>query len=171
MSPTNRRVMATARFREAETNDARVLWSTKHSAINAVETDEYTTAELAAWMPESGAISDFRRAIDSETFDVIVAEADGETVGYGVLNRLDERIDAVFVLPEHSRQGIATSPVQQLESRASMGGIAELTLVSSLDAREFYRGPNYRVVETETRAIDGTDLEFLIMSKSCDVCV
>ncbi|MFC7059373.1 GNAT family N-acetyltransferase [Halovenus salina] len=111
--------MGQVRFREADTADARVLWSTKHEAIDGLVTGEYTDAELEAWTPDSGAISDFRRAIDSDPFDVLVAEADGTTVGYGVLNRSEARIDAVFIDPEHSRQGIATSVMRQLESRAA----------------------------------------------------
>lgn len=155
--------MGAVRFREAEPSDAQTLRWTKHAAIDSIRTDEYTDDERRAWKPDSQAVPDFRRAIDSETFEVLVAETDGETAGYGVLNRPAERIDAVFVHPEHDRQGIATSLVKQLESRARMDGIDSVTLVSSLNAESFYDRLGYRTVGTDTRSIGGRDIQFVIM--------
>lgn len=157
--------MGSVRFRQAESSDAQTLWWTKHAAIAGIETDEYTEAELRAWKPDGEGVDDFRRAIDSETFDIVVAETDEEPVGYGVLNHEDGRIDAVFVHPDYSRRGIATSLVRQLETRAQMYGLSGLTIVSSLNARSFYESLGYRDTGSKTRAIDEEEIEFAIMKK------
>lgn len=157
--------MGTVRFRESGVADAKALWSTKHAAIGDIGAGEYTEAELRAWKPDDEAVPDFRRAIESDTFDIVIAETDGETVGYAVLNRSEERIDAVFVHPDHAREGIATSLVRQLETRARMYGIAGLTIVSSLNARSFYESLGYRDTGREARTIDGVEIEFAIMHK------
>jgi len=94
--------------------------------------------------------------------------ADDEEVGYGVLNIPDERIDAIYVHPDHSRQGIASSLVAQLESRARMHGTDELKIVSSLNAKSFYERLDYWELDKKVRAIDGVEVEFAIMHKQLD---
>ena len=157
--------MDSVRFRQAETTDAQTLWWTKHAAIDGIDTVDYTTRELRAWKPDGEAVSDFQRAIESDTFDAIIAEMDGETAGYAVLNIADERIDAVFVHPEYTRQGIATSLVRQLENRARMRNISGLTIVSSLNAVPFYESVGYDQDRRKIRTINGVDLEFVVMKK------
>jgi putative acetyltransferase len=157
--------MGAVRFREADVSDAQTLWWTKQAAIDDIETGEYTDDQLRAWKPDGEAITDFERAIESDTFTILIAEAGGETAGYGVLNRQDGRIDAVFVHPENSRQGIATSLVRQLETRAQMHGLSELTIVSSLNAVSFYESLGYRQSGHKTRSIDGESMEFAIVEK------
>lgn len=157
--------MGSVRFREAEAGDAQSLWWTKHAAIDNIDTGEYTEKQLQAWKPDGEAVSDFERAIESDTFEMLVAEIEGETAGYGVLHRSDERIDAVFVHPDHMGQGIATSLVKQLETRAQMSGISGLTIVSSLNAKSFYESLGYQANGTKTRAIQEEDIEFAIMAK------
>lgn len=158
--------MGAVRFREAEVSDAQSLWWTKQAAIDDIETDQYTAAELRAWKPDGDAVADFERAIESDTFTILIAEVDSGTAGYGVLNRQDGRIDAVFVHPDHGGQGIATSLVRQLETRAQMHGISELTIVSSLNAEPFYESLGYRESGQKTRTIDGEPMAFVIVEKT-----
>ena len=157
--------MGSVRFREAEESDAQALWWTKHAAIDSIDTGEYSDDQLTAWKPDGEAIEDFEQAIESSTFDAVIAEVDDDPVGYGVLNAEDGRIDALFVHPDSMGQGIATSLVGQLESRGRMHGLDEITIVSSLNARSFYESVGYRDSGSKTRTIDGQDLEFTIMRK------
>ena len=157
--------MASVRFRQAEPSDAQALWWTKHAAIDSIETDEYSADQLRAWKPDGEAVTDFQRAIESKTFDAVLAEVDDDTVGYGVLNTEDGRIDAVFVHPDSTGQGIATSLVRQLETRAQMYGIEELTIVSSLNAKSFYEQVGYHDAGSKQRTIDEETLEFAVMQK------
>jgi GNAT superfamily N-acetyltransferase len=157
--------MEAVQFRQATPSDAQTLWWIKHAAIDSIENDAYTDEQLRAWKPTGEDVSDFKRALESETFDIILAELEDEDVGYGVLNVDDGRIDALFVHPDHMGQGIATSLMGQLETRAQMHDIEELEIVSSLNAKSFYESLDYWDFGTKVRDIGGTDVEFAIMRK------
>jgi len=160
--------MAAVQFRQATVDDAETLLSIKRAAIGGIRGGVYETEQLDAWQPDADGLGDFERAIASDTFDVILARADGEDVAYGVLNAEAGRIDAVFVHPDHSGNGIATSLVGQLESRALMHDIEELKIVSSLNAKSFYQRLGYWEFGGETRTIDGEEIQFAIMHKRLD---
>lgn len=159
--------MDNVRFREAKPSDAERILGIKQAAIGSIDSGEYTPEQRSAWRPDDDALPVFRRAIESERFIVLVAEKDENTcAGYGGLSGRTNRIDAVYVHPEHTDEGIASSLVHQFETRAQMRGTAVLKVVSSLNARSFYESLGYEAVDTETRTIDGTDVEFAIMHKS-----
>lgn len=155
-------------FRQATVADAGTLLAIKRAAIGGIDNGVYDQSQIDAWQPAADATADFGRAIDSETFDVILAVAAETSAAYGVLNASAGRIDAVYVRPQFQGEGIATSLVRQLESRARMHGVDELTIVSSLNARSFYEGLDYWDFGSETRQIDGVELEFSIMRKHLD---
>jgi putative acetyltransferase len=153
--------MGSVRFRQADADDGETLFWIKHAAIHGIESEAYDEAEIDAWKPTGEAVSDFGRAVDSDRFDIILTVVDGDEVP-------DERIDAVYVHPDHSRQGIATSLVGQLESRARMHGIDELGIVSSLNAKSFYERLGYWDFGTKIRTIDEEEVEFAIMHKQLE---
>jgi putative acetyltransferase len=145
--------------------DADAILAVKREAISALAGTQYTDEQLAAWAPDDDALSDFESAVESDQFTVLLAEVRDEIAGYGVLNGPEARIDAVYVRPEYARRGIASSLVGQLEMRARMQGIEELSIVASLNARPFYESLGYRSVGTKTRRIDGVDIEFAVMRR------
>jgi N-acetylglutamate synthase-like GNAT family acetyltransferase len=162
--------MENVRFREAKPSDAERILEIKQAAIGSIDTGEYTPEQLDAWQPADDALPVFRRAIESERFIVLVAEKDENTcAAYGGLSGRTNRIDAVYVHPAHMDEGIASSLVRQFETRAQMRGMADLKVVSSLNAQSFYASLGYEAVGTETRSIDGTDVEFAIMHKSLEL--
>jgi len=157
--------MGGVRFRHAQSADAGRLLSIKQAAIDAIDSGEYAERELSAWRPDDGATEDFRRAIESGQFEVLLGERDGATVAYGGLNAPQNRIASIYVHPEYSGEGIATSLVRQFESRARMGAIPELKIVSSLNARSFYESLGYWDFGRTTEEINGVEVEFAIMRK------
>lgn len=157
--------MESVQFREATPADAQTLWWVKHAAIDNIGSDAYSDEQLRAWKPTGEDVPDFKRAIESDTFDIVIAELDDEAAGYGVLNVDEDRIDALFVHPEHAGTGIGTSLLGQLETRAQMYDISALEIVSSLNAKPFYQSLEYWDFGTKVRSIDGSDVEFAIMRK------
>ena len=160
--------MGGPQFREASAEDATTLLSIKRAAIGGIDADVYEADQLDAWQPDAGGVSDFERAIDSDVFDILLARVDGDDIAYGVLNADAGRIDALYVRPDYSGEGIATSLVGQLESRARMYDLDRLEIVSSLNAKSFYEGLNYWQFDTKTRTIKGVELPFAIMIKHLD---
>jgi GNAT superfamily N-acetyltransferase len=157
--------MVGVQFQQAGIDDAGTLLSIKRAAIGGIDSSVYDRGQLEAWQPDVDAASDFERAIGSDTFDVVLARVDGTDVAYGVLNATAGRIDALYVRPGYSGEGIATSLVGQLESRARMRGVEEIEIISSLNARPFYETLGYRTCGAKHRSIDGADLEFAVMRK------
>lgn len=160
--------MVDRRFRVAGPADAAAILAVKRAAIGDLAGTQYTDEQLAAWAPDVDGLSDFESAVESDQFTILLAEIRDETVGYGVLNGPEERIDAVYVHPEYARGGIASSLVRQLEMRARMQNIEELTIVASLNARPFYESLGYSTVRTKVRTIDGVDIEFAVMHRRLD---
>lgn len=160
--------MSSARYRQAQSSDAAAILSLKRAAIGAIDSAQYTSTELEAWQPDDDALPAFRAAIESDQFVVKLAEIDGDVAGYGVLNVPENRIDAVFIHPDYRGHGIASTLLGQLELQAQMHGIPELKIVASLNAKSFYTSLNYWDFGTETRTIDGVDVEFAIMRKTLD---
>ncbi|MFW5974072.1 MAG: GNAT family N-acetyltransferase [Natrialbaceae archaeon] len=154
--------MGRLRIRSAAPEDAAVVLELKRAAIDGIEAGVYTDRQLSAWRPGDGALSDFRRAIASERFEILLAERD-DPVGYGVLNGNERRVDAVFVHPERHGEGIGSSLVRQFESRARVEGIAELSLLSSLNAVGFYESLGYWETGRKLRTIGGVEIEFALM--------
>jgi putative acetyltransferase len=157
--------MGRVRFRHAQPADAERLLTIKQDAIDAIDSEVYSEEQLSAWQPDDGAVEDFRRTIESGQFEVLLSGRAETTVAYGSLNAPEKRIDAIFVHPEYSGEGIATSLVKQFESRARMGGVPELKIVSSLNARSFYESLGYWDFGRTTQDIGGAELEFAIMRK------
>ena len=160
--------MGGPQFREASAGDAATLLSIKRAAIGGIDAGAYEAVQLDAWQPDAGGVSDFERAIDSDVFDILLARVDGDDVAYGVLNADAGRIDALYVRPDYSGEGIATSLVGQLESRARMYDLDRLEIVSSLNAKSFYEGLNYWQFDTKIRTIKGVEMPFAIMIKHLD---
>jgi len=151
-------------FRQANPDDAADVLALKQAAIESTDS-AYSRKQVEAWQPGDEALPTFKQAMESEQFVVLLAAVDGEPAGYGVLNVDEARIDAVFVRPEHAGTGLGSSLVGQIETRARMLGLTELTVVSSLNARSFYGSLGYERFESRTRTIDGVDLEFEAMRK------
>lgn len=153
-------------FRQAVPEDAERVLKIKQSAIQSAS-DAYDDEEIEAWMPDEEAQPAFEKAMDDDQFVVLLAETgEGDIAGYGVLHIEGGRIDAVFVDPEYSGEGLGGSLVKQLERRAEMCGLSELEIVSSLNALGFYESLGYESVEDRTRNIDGEDLDFVAVEKS-----
>lgn len=159
--------MSEVRFRQASPGDAAGVLAVKRAAIRELAGWHYDAEQIDAWAPDGDALPDFETALESDRFVIMLAERPtGETVGYGVLNVPDGRIDAAYVDPDHTGSGIATSLVRQLETTARLSDVDELTIVASRNARTFYESLGYVTVDTITRKIEGVGIEFAEMRRS-----
>jgi len=157
--------MGDVQFRAAKVGDARAILTVKQEAITAIESDEYSERQLAAWCPEDELVEDFGRAIETNRFEILLATMGPSVVAYGVLNTERNRIDAIFVHPEYWGKGIGSSLVRQFEARARIKALPELKIVSSLNASGFYEEMGYFDFGRKQRTINGVELEFAIMRK------
>jgi ribosomal protein S18 acetylase RimI-like enzyme len=122
----------------------------------------FTTADLPAlravlaaigWAPQyvQGQLNSFQGLSADPHGHVLVAEADGEVVGFVTVlfaawNRLAQ-VHGLAVVPSRQRQGLATALLAAAEVFArGLGarGVYVDTPVDNLTARDFYRANGYR---------------------------
>ncbi|SDF30664.1 GNAT family N-acetyltransferase [Halorientalis regularis] len=157
--------MSDVRFRRAEPEDAEAILSIKRAAIEDLEHWQYSPEQVDAWKPEDSYLATFEEAIGDDRFIVHVGERDDRIVGYGALNVPDERIDAVYVHPDHHGHGVATALVKQLELSAQFQGIEQIDIVAARNAVQFYESVGYWQLDDEVTTIEDVSVEFVRMRK------
>lgn len=101
--------------------------------------EHYTDAQLAHLAPpdpDSEAIPDAE--FDRDDRHAVVAERDGEVVGWGSVHLDRGVLAATFVAPDHAGRGIGRAVVDRLEAAAAEAGVETLTVPASLNAVGFY---------------------------------
>jgi len=126
---------ARARIRAARIDDAESMWRVHTTSIRELCAGWYTEDEIAVWtarlQPEA-----YRRAIEAHV--MVVAERDGDVVGFGELDLERGEIVAVYVLASVAGRGVGADLLGHLEETARAAGFRYLTLCASLNAEAFY---------------------------------
>ncbi|THE63883.1 GNAT family N-acetyltransferase [Salinadaptatus halalkaliphilus] len=160
------------RTRAATPDDARAIADVQAAAIRALGTEAYDEEQVAAWLanvhPARYPIGETEAGIR-----VLVAERDA-VVGFGWLeceppdrDHATGEIVAVYVHPEHTREGIGRQLLRALEDLAREAGCERLVLTASRNAIAFYRRAGYEGVETVALEMqEGVALECLRMRTS-----
>jgi GNAT superfamily N-acetyltransferase len=127
--------MSRIEIRKAARSDAALAWELRKQATQAQCLQAYPQALIAAWtMGEQG--EDWADSVERDFYLAV----DGDAVlATGMLNRESARIEAVFVHPEHMRQGIGRQMMAFLETQARASGLHQITLEATLNAVPFYR--------------------------------
>ncbi|SFB07489.1 Acetyltransferase (GNAT) domain-containing protein [Collimonas sp. OK607] len=127
-------------LRLAKISDAPEILQTRIAAIRAQASLHYPAAEIEDWC-SSRTAETYHTAIERKI--VLVEDVNESVVAFGQLNPETAFIEAVYVSPPHSRQGIGLKILRALEAMAARRGITALTLEASLNAVEFYRRAGY----------------------------
>jgi ribosomal protein S18 acetylase RimI-like enzyme len=101
---------------------------------------------------------------------LIVAEAatpDGQRViGYGQLHPVEGAIEAIYVDPDYSRQGVGRALFAALEARARALGLPGLVLEASLNSVPFYVAMGFRQKYLDRHALaPGVHIACAVMEK------
>lgn len=91
---------------------------------------------------------------------IFVAETSAGVVGFCALSNISPFIQAVFVHPDWTRQGIATELIAALEAEAVERQIKRLIVNSSLTAEPFYRARGYQVIKARHHIWVGKGWQF-----------
>jgi putative acetyltransferase len=119
-------------LRRATIKDADEILLTRIASIRALASSSYS---------QTGSVASYHSPIEEKV--VLVEEVGGQVVGFGQLDPTSAVIQAVYVCPTMTRQGVGTKILRALEAAAAAQGIQELTLEASLNAVEFYRRAGY----------------------------
>ncbi|WP_226480901.1 GNAT family N-acetyltransferase [Natrinema amylolyticum] len=172
MSPTREPVSV----REATPADADAIADVHTASARELGGEAYDDRQIRAWLAN---VHPERYPLAEPGYRIVVAEreADDRIAGFGLLDlepsdREDEstgRIGAVYVHPDHAREGVGRAILAALETAARDAGLERLALTSSRNAIDFYRRQGYEGVETVALEMqDGVPLECLRMRKRLD---
>lgn len=133
------------------------------AAIAGLTGEDYSEAQQAAWI----AALDDAEAFAARLKDALtlVATVDGAPAGFASLAGPD-RIDLLYVHPDHSRAGVATLLVDALEKLAAARGARALTVESSDTARPLFEKRGYEPRHRQTVELNGEWFGNTLMRKS-----
>lgn len=123
-------------LRPARADDVCQIRSLHIAAIEVCGPHAYDEEQVAAWAEKE--TDPGPESVEGSNQHVIVAEIDDSVVGFGKLVPDHREVQAVYVHPEFTRQGIGSAILERLENLAVESGIETLELQSSLNAVEFY---------------------------------
>lgn len=135
--------------RAATGADLAALWELRTRAVRASCASHYPPDVIETWCatPPPAALPERVRAGGA-----VVAEENGQLLGYAILNQDTGEVDAAFVEPAHQGRGIALGLLRALESMARARGLARMFLSASLNAVPFYERAGFRPVREEMYA-------------------
>jgi putative acetyltransferase len=97
----------------------------------------------------------------------LIADLDGEPVGFGALVLAPPELRACYVVPEAARSGVGTALVREIERIAIQNGVKRLDLLSSLNAEPFYAALGYDSTEATNHVLQsGQVMAAVKMSKT-----
>lgn len=151
-------------IREATSADARTIASLHEASIRGLGPEAYDDRQVEAWA--TGKDPEFY-PVDEPDARIVVAEVDGDVVGFGHLDVAEREVRSIYVHPAYARRGVGVAILSALESAARDRGLSSLSLLAALNAVAFYERAGWQAVGERTHAPgpDTTELTRVRMRK------
>lgn len=149
--------------RDATPADAEAVRSVHEASIRELGTQAYSREQVDAWAAGCES-ADYAAAIEADDTTYLVAEHEGEVVGFGSLSHatpdgyeasVDAEVTGVYVHPDVARDGVGTRLYRELERRARAAGRETLGLQASRNAVPFYDAHGYERVAEHDHEFSG----------------
>lgn len=133
-------------IRKAGEKDAAGIVQIHYDAVHITAAKDYAKVVLDDWSNlTNDRIKRQGQYISSNPKNTImlVAEIEGDIVGFGEIAPATRELCAVYVSPAKGRIGVGSALLEELETIAGKQGIYEVWLDSSLTAEPFYLAHGY----------------------------
>lgn len=134
--PTNSSRLENYQLRAAVSADAALAWQIRKDAIIDGCQHHYSVDVLTRWTDGDEVPNGFRDDVAKHYQVITVAE---RVIATGKVNLVSGAIDAIFVDPQWTGNGIGRMMMAHLERLAQQAGLVELSLDATLNAAPFYR--------------------------------
>jgi putative acetyltransferase len=134
-------------MRAMRPEDARIVLQIHRASIRGLVAHHYSPAVVEAWAPPITDSMVERLQANRRNTVPVVAEVDGELVGFATLSVTDSALQSCYVHPKAVRRGVGSALVAEIERIAVERGIASLHVEASINAEVFYAALGYRKVE------------------------
>ncbi len=151
------------KIRRARPEDLPYVAAVHRASILGLCAQHYSAVQLSQWTdalrPEG-----YAALLASREF--LVAEQEGEVLGFGVLDFSESLINATYVSPKAVRRGVGRRLLEAMETLARQQGATRLRLSSTLNAVPFYQRLGYLQQGTGTNRLPtGVELPCILMTK------
>ena len=120
--------------------DAEKLAAIFRESVEVLCEDDYSDAQREASASLVDDVEGFGQKLAGEL--TLIALVAGEPVGFAALKGAD-RVDFLYVRPDHARAGVATTLIDALEKLAAARGAKTLTTDASDTAKPFFAGRGF----------------------------
>ena len=150
-------------IRRATPEDANRICELHRSSIRQLCGASYSAGQIASW---TEALQPERYLPAMEKFDFFVAEV-GEVVGFCIVDPDGAELNALYVDPGFSGQGVGSALLEHAERVARSHSVARLRVKSTLNAVTFYASHGFRRVRRALHVNPaGLELECVVMTKT-----
>lgn len=136
-------------------DDVDALLDLHVASIRGLGAATYSPHQVDAWATKPEGTRPYEASIRDERRHLVVAERDAELVGWGRLDCSDGQVSAVYVHPDHARDGVGSVIMAHLEDVARERGILRLHLWASLNAIPFYESLGFTRLEKRLHETTG----------------
>ncbi len=153
-------------LRPATSEDGEALVEVHVASIRELGPAAYDPEQVEAWAANK---RPDRYPLEDESTRAVVADRESHgIVGFGWVDLEAGEVTAVYVHPDHARQGVGRSILEYLETAAREAGLESLGLTASVNAARFYERVGYEPVEHVDHDINGERLECVRMRTELD---
>lgn len=142
--------------------DAPAILELFRETILTVNMGDYTQRQCEVWANSFSNIEVLNVRLNISF--TVVAELDGDVVGFGNLNDQGE-IDLLYTHKNFQGRGIGSALLKELESAAFFKKYEELSTEASITAMGFFLSKGYVEVKKQKKRVRGTDFINFIMKK------
>lgn len=142
--------------------DAPAILELFRETILTVNMGDYTQRQCEVWANSFSSIEVLNVRLNISF--TVVAELDGDVVGFGNLNDQGE-IDLLYTHKNFQGRGIGSALLKELESAAFLKKYEELSAEASITAMGFFLSKGYVEVKKQNKRVRGTDFINFIMKK------
>lgn len=149
------------KIREYKDADFEAVARIFYDTIHAVNAKDYSREQLFAWANNVDSLK--RRREDLLSQFTLIAETEGETVGFGSMDK-SGCLDLLYVHKDFQRRGIATALCDELEK-----GFTVIKTYASVTAKPFFEKRGYKIIkeqEVERLGIKLKNFEMRLSAKN-----
>ena len=131
--------------------------------IENINKKDYNPAQIQVWAAAAQRIANWQKKVQEQYF--IIAEQDDIIVGFASIET-NGYIDFMYIHKDYQNQGIATSLLKDLESKAISIALAKVWANVSITARPFFKKRGFQITNISVKVIDNIEFENAVMEKS-----
>lgn len=150
------------RIRDFQPADALEIMRLFRETVHTVNARDYTPEQIEAWAPALMDEPRWQKRLRANF--TYVAEANGQIVGFGELER-NGHIETLYVHHQHQGMGIASRILSEMETRARALGARQLFTEASLTAYQFFQRRGFKLVRAQEVERNGVALRNFVMQR------